>query len=313
MNEPKTNLMRGILMKKFLKNKKGVSPIISTTLIFAILMTGVLVVYGWGLPLVIDFQDNAEVNDVENQFYELDRNVKIVLHEGDGATRSSHFEFNKGILNYTSSSNFSLIVVSGDPPDLADPDEIIQGHNDIPDIGRMEYTIRSTMDDLSINSSTALTGAVDAYPIVDVTSEARDAGLYPAFEEADQNADITSIVYARPEFSRYSISLEYRPRVEIDAQESGGIINQIDVTFYLIEFDNVGTFPEAGATEIIVKRIEIRETDSPSSTSIDSPSNVYLYALVDGTYQQLTEGFQTDTSIQLNQYFVITKVQIYDI
>ena len=88
-------------MKRFLKNKKGVSPIISTTLIFAILMTGVLVMYSWGLPLVIDFQDNSEVNDVVNQFYELDRNLKIVIHEGDGATRSSQFEFNKGLLNYS--------------------------------------------------------------------------------------------------------------------------------------------------------------------------------------------------------------------
>ncbi|MHA2329632.1 MAG: hypothetical protein ACXACR_14040, partial [Candidatus Hodarchaeales archaeon] len=71
-------------MRKFLKNKMGISPIISTTLIFAILMTGVLIMYGWGLPLVIDFQDNSEVNDVTNQFYELDRNIKIVIHEGDG-------------------------------------------------------------------------------------------------------------------------------------------------------------------------------------------------------------------------------------
>ena len=311
MNDSKTDLMRGILMKKFLKNKKGVSPIISTTLIFAILMTGVLVMYGWGLPLVVDFQDNAEVNDVENQFYELDRNVKIVLHEGDGATRSSQFEFNKGILNYTSSSNFSLIVVSGD---LADPDAIIQGHNDIPDIGRMEYTIRSTMDDLSINSSTALTGAVDAYPIVDVTSEARAAGLYPEFSEADQNTDISSIVYARPEFSRYSVSLEYRPIVEIDAQESGlGRINRVEVTFYLIAFDNIGSFPEGGATEIIVKRIDLTETTDISSHSIQNEDNVYIYALVDGTYQQLTLGFQTETTISLHQHFVITQVQIYDI
>ena len=299
-------------MKRFLKNKKGVSPIISTTLIFAILMTGVLVMYSWGLPLVIDFQDNSEVNDVVNQFYELDRNLKIVIHEGDGATRSSQFEFNKGLLNYTSSSNFSLILVSGDPPDLVDPDAIIEGHNDIPDLGRMEYTIRSTMDDLSINSNSTLTGAVDAYPVLNVTEGAHDAGIFAAFEESDQNKDISRIVYSRPEFSTYSIYLEYRPRIVISAQRGAGDINRIDVWFYLIQLDNIGTFPEAGASKIIVKRIGITKTDSSSPTSIDSPSNVYLYALVDGIYQQLTLAFQTEGSISLYQHFVITQIQIYD-
>ena len=124
-------------MKKFLKSRRGVSPIISTILIFSILMTGVIFTYSWGLPLVINFQDKSEVNDITNQFYELDRNVKIVTHEGDGATRFAQFESKKGLLNYTSSSNFTLILVSGDPPDLSDPDAIIRGHDDLPDLGRM--------------------------------------------------------------------------------------------------------------------------------------------------------------------------------
>jgi len=302
-------------MKRFLKNKKGVSPIISTTLIFAILMTGVLVMYSWGLPLVIDFQDNSEVNDVVNQFYELDRNLKIVIHEGDGATRSSQFEFNKGLLNYTSSSNFSLILVSGDTPDLADPDAIIEGHNDIPDLGRMEYTIRSTMDDLSINSNSTLTGAVDAYPVLNVTEGAHDAGIFAAFEEADQNKDISRIVYSRPEFSTYSIFLEYRPVIIITAQESGGRVSRLDVWLYLIELDNFGSFPETGATEIIVKRIDYVPDDTGSSVSsnIQDQDNVYLYAIVDGVYQQLTLDFQVTGSFSLYQHTVITEIQIYDI
>ena len=302
-------------MKKFLKNKKGVSPIISTTLIFAILMTGVLIMYGWGLPLVIDFQDNSEVNSVTNQFYELDRNIKIVINEGDGATRSSMFEFNKGLLNYTSSSNFSLILVSGDPPDLADPDAVIEGHNDIPDIGRMEYTIRSTMDDLSINSNSSLTGAVDAYPVVDVTEDARDAGVYAAFEEAEQNIDISRIVYTRPEFSQYSLFLEYRPVIKITAEESGGRVNQLDVWVYLIKLDNAGSFPEVGTTEIIVKRIDYIPDDAGSSVSsnIQDQDNVYLYAIVDGVYQQLTLDFQVTGSFSLYQHIIITEIQIYDI
>ncbi len=301
-------------MKRFLKNKKGVSPIISTTLIFAILMTGVLVMYSWGLPLVIDFQDNSEVNDVVNQFYELDRNLKIVIHEGDGATRSSQFEFNKGLLNYTSSSNFSLILVSGDPPDLADPDAIIEGHNDIPDLGRMEYTIRSTMDDLSINSNSTLTGAVDAYPVLNVTEGAHDAGIFAAFEESDQNKDISRIVYSRPEFSTYSIFLEYRPVIIITAQESVGRVSRLDVWLYLIELDNFGSFPETGATEIIVKRIDYKPAvTEPVSSNIQDQDNVYLYAIVDGVYQQLTLDFQVTGSFSLYQHTVITEIQIYDI
>ncbi len=302
-------------MKRFLKNKKGVSPIISTTLIFVILMTGVLVMYSWGLPLVIDFQDNSEVNDVVNQFYELDRNLKIVIHEGDGATRSSQFEFNKGLLNYTSSSNFSLILVSGDPPDLVDPDAIIEGHNDIPDLGRMEYTIRSTMDDLSINSNSTLTGAVDAYPVLNVTEGAHDAGIFAAFEEADQNKDISRIVYSRPEFSTYSIFLEYRPVITITAQESGGRVSRLDVWLYLIELDNIGSFPETGATKIIVKRIDYVPDDTGSSVSsnIQDQDNVYLYAIVDGVYQQLTLDFQVTGSFSLYQHTVITEIQVYDI
>ncbi|MHA2029900.1 MAG: hypothetical protein ACXAAM_08630 [Candidatus Heimdallarchaeaceae archaeon] len=301
-------------MRKFLKNKMGISPIISTTLIFAILMTGVLIMYGWGLPLVIDFQDNSEVNDVTNQFYELDRNIKIVIHEGDGATRSSRFEFNKGLLNYTSSSNFSLILVSGDPPDLADPDAIIEGHNDIPDIGRMEYTLRSTMDDLSINSSSSLTGAVDAYPVLELDDDAHDAGVFAAFEEAEQNIDISRIVYTRSEFAQYSLFLEYRPVIKITAEESGGRVNRLDVWLYLVKLDNTGSFPEAGATEIIVKRIDyIPGTESSVSSNIQDQDNVYLYAIVDGVYQQLTLDFEVTGGFSLYQHIVITEIQIYDI
>jgi len=277
-------------------------------------MTGVLIMYGWGLPLVIDFQDNSEVNDVTNQFYELDRNIKIVIHEGDGATRSSKFEFNKGLLNYTSSSNFSLILVSGDPPDLADPDAIIEGYNDIPDLGRMEYTIRSTMDDLSINSSSTLTGAVDAYPVVDVDSDAHDAGVYAAFEEAEQNKDISRIVYSRSEFAQYSLFLEYRPVIKITAEESGGRVNRLDLWLYLVKLDNIGSFPEVGTTEIIVKRIDYIQGGAESvSSNIQDQDNVYLYAIVDGAYQQLTLDFEVTGSFSLYQHIVITEIQIYDI
>ncbi|WP_287585382.1 hypothetical protein [Candidatus Borrarchaeum sp.] len=302
-------------MKKFLKSKKGVSPVISTILIFSILMTGVILTYSWGLPLVLVFQDKSEVNDVENQFYELDRNIKIVTHEGDGATRSTQFEFKKGLLNYTSSSNFSLIVVSGDSPDFADPDAIIRGLDDsgIPDLGRMSYVVQSSMDDLAINSSTALTGAVDAYPILNVTEGARDAGLYPAFEEADQNQDISRIVYTRPESSFYSLYLEYRPILVITAQKSDGRIDWLDVELHLIELDNVGSFPEVGSTKIIVKRIDIiRDSWSSVSTNIQDQDQVYLYALVDGVYQQLTLDFEVTGDFEFRQRSVITQIQIYD-
>jgi len=306
-------------MKKFLKSKKGVSPVISTILIFSILMTGVIFTYSWGLPLVLNFQDKSEVNDVENQFYELDRNIKIVTHEGDGATRATQFEFKNGLLNYTSSSNFSLILVSGDlpsdPSDL-DPDAIIRGHDasGIPDLGRMSYVVRSSMGDLAINSSTAITGAVDAYPILNVTEGARDAGLYPAFEEADQNMDVTRIVYSRPELSLYSVDLEYRPMIIIRAHESGsGRIDRLDVELHLIELYNVGSFPEIGSTKIIVKRVDItRDAWSSVTTNIQHQDQVYLYALVDGVYQKLTLDFEVTGGFEFRHRSVITRIQIYD-
>ncbi|MFX1518480.1 MAG: hypothetical protein ACFFCD_00945 [Promethearchaeota archaeon] len=279
-------------------------------------MTGVIFTYSWGLPLVLNFQDKSEVNDVTNQLYELDRNVKIVIHEGDGATRSSQFEFKRGLLNYTSSSNFSLILVSGDPPDLADPDAIIRGHdaNGVPDLGRMSYVVQSPMDDLAINSSRSLTGAVDAYPILNVTDGAHDAGIFSAFEEADQNKDISSIVYTRQEASRYSVYLEYRPILIIKAQESGGRVDQIDVWLYLIELDNTGSFPVVGASKIIVKRIDFIPDDAGSSvtTNIQDQDHVYLYAIVDGVYQQLTLDFEVTGGFSLRQHIVITQIQIYD-
>ena len=168
------------------------------------------------------------------------------------------------------------------------------------------------MDDLSINSSTALTGAVDAYPILNVSQGARDAGLYPAFEEADQNKDITRIVYTRPESSRYSLYLEYRPMLVITTQESGGRIDQVDVWLYLIELDNVGSFPVAGASNIIVKRIDRTETSSSVPTNIQDQDQVYLYAIIDGVYQQLTLDFEVTGSFSLRQHIVITQIQIYD-
>lgn len=274
-------------------------------------MTGVIITYSWGLPLVLNFQDKSEVNDITNQFFELDRNIKIVVHEGDDATRSTQFELNRGLLNYTSSSNFTL-VLAGDPPNFDDTVVVIDYDDyDLGDgdgVGRMSYFIRSSMDDLSINSSSPLTGAVDAYPIVDVTQGARDAGLYPAFEEADQNKDITRIVYGRPESSLYSLYLEYRPMIVVS---SGGTPGEFDVEVYLIKLVNAGSFPAVGSPKIIVKRIVKQESiDLTDKSSSEDP--VYLYAVVDGTYQQLTLDLGDIGSLTLNPSIIITEIQIYD-
>ena len=87
------------------------------------------------------------------------------------------------------------------------------------------------------------------------------------------------------------------------------------VWLYLIKLDNVGSFPEGGATEIIVRRIDYIPDDTGSSVSsnIQDQDNVYLYAIVDGVYQQLTLDFQVSGSFSLYQHTVITEIQVYDI
>jgi len=208
-------------------------------------------------------------------------------------------------------------LVSGDPPyDLAGPDAIIRGHDasGIPDLGRMSYVVRSSMDDLAINSSSSLTGAIDAYPILNVTEGAHNAGIFAAFEEANQNKDISRIVYSRPESSRYSLYLEYRPMLIITAQESGGRVDRVDVWLYLIELDNVGSFPVVGASKIIVKRIDYipDDTGQSVSTNIQDEDHVCLYAIVDGVYQPLTLDFEVTGGFSLYKHIVITQIQIYD-
>ena len=141
------------------------------------------------------------------------------------------------------------------------------------------------------------------------------------FVETEPSSALSSNLYASPpiqareDLDFVTIAERAAPAVvKITAEESGGRVNRLDVWIYLIQLDNIGSFPEAGITEIIVKRIDYIPDDTGSSVSsnIQDQDYVYLYAIVDGVYQQLTLDFEVSGSFSLYQHTVITEIQVYD-
>ncbi|MFX1518481.1 MAG: hypothetical protein ACFFCD_00950 [Promethearchaeota archaeon] len=201
------------------KRKDAVSPIVATILLTAIMVGAITVLYSVGAPLVTDFQDRSTIENVANDFYVADSNIRAVVNDGVGGTRVTQFTLDRGSLHFDEGTNASL-EIRGDTSN----DYLMIGT-----VGRLRYRLRSSMSDLSIQGSRAFTGAINQFVYTNDTAK---------------NSEIAIINYTRPSFGIYHVYLEYRPRLYIDDNTQTLYL----YTIRLIDEDN--SFPHVGAPRI---------------------------------------------------------------
>ena len=208
------------------KNKDAVSPIVAAILLMAIMVGAISVLYSVGAPLVTDFQDRATINNIVNDFYVVDSDIRAAIHDGVGGTRVTQFTLDRGTLHFDQGTNATLEIRS-----LSDSESL-----EIGTVGRMRYRLRSSMSELPLQGSSASTGAISQF-------------VYS--EDTATNSDIAIINSTRPSYGIYQVYLEYRPRLYIDDDTQTLYIH----TIRLIETDD--SLPVAGNPRITSNFVNI--------------------------------------------------------
>lgn len=115
-------------IKKFLKSRKGISPLISYVLIVLITFTVIGIVLLVGVPAIDRAREAASLNEAMQNMRLLDNAVREVASEGLGALRSMIFRISAGDLKVNSKSNsidFTLNTKTG----IISPGTIIEDGN----------------------------------------------------------------------------------------------------------------------------------------------------------------------------------------
>lgn len=227
------------------KNKDAVSPIVAAILLMAIMMGAITILYSVGAPLVTDFQDRATINNVSNDFYTVDSDIRAAIHDGVGGTRVTQFSLDRGTLHFDQGTNSTLEIRGSSGTDSLE----------IGTVGRLRYQLRSSMSELSIQDSRALTGAISQFVYSDETAS---------------NSEIAIINYTRPSFNVYHLYLEYRPRIYIDDDASPPTLY-----IYAIRLiDTDASLPAAGTPRITSNFVNITTVER---TDIDVGSDWAIY------------------------------------
>lgn len=247
------------------KRKDAVSPIVATILLTAIMIGGITVAYSVGAPLVTDFQDRSTVNNVVNDLYVADSNIRATIHDGVGGQRVTQFSLDRGSLHFDEGTNASLEIRGPSPEYLT-----------IGTVGSLRYRLRSSMSELPIQGSRSFTGAISQFVYTNDTAT---------------NSEIAVINYTRPSFGIYQISLEYRPRLYIDDDTQTLYI----YTIRLIDEDN--SFPRVGAPRITSNFVNL--------TIVESNYNVGAnWAVYEGETQITAQRAYNSITVKVLYYYV---------
>jgi len=212
---------------RLIRNKDAVSPVVATILLMAIMMGALMTLYSVGAPLVTDFQDRATINNVVNDFYLADSNIRATIHDGVGG-RVTQFTLDRGSLHFDQGTNATLEIRGSTGTDSLD----------IGEVGRLRYRLRSSMSELSLQGSRSFTGAISQFVYTTDTAT---------------NSEIAIINYTRPTFGIYQVYLEYRPRIYIDDDASSRTL--YIYTIRLIDSDD--SFPRVGNPRITSNYVNI--------------------------------------------------------
>lgn len=251
---------------RIFKRKDAVSPIVATILLTAIMVGAITVAYSVGAPLVTDFQDRSTVNNVVNDLYVADSNIRATIHDGVGGQRVTQFTLDRGSLHFDEGTNVSLEIRGDTSPEYLT----------IGTVGSLRYRLRSSMSELPIQGSRSFTGAISQFVYTNDTAT---------------NSEIAVINYTRPSFGIYHVYLEYRPRLYIDDDTQTLYI----YTIRLIDEDN--SFPRVGAPRITSNFVNL--------TIVESNYNVGdNWAVYEGETQITAQRAYNSITVKILYYYV---------
>ncbi|OLS33003.1 MAG: hypothetical protein HeimAB125_03000 [Candidatus Heimdallarchaeota archaeon AB_125] len=100
-------------MKKLVKSKRGVSNIISTLVIFTIMVSALGLAFSQIVPSLERFQTESDMITATNSFLSFDSEIKKLISAPDNSSSVIRYNVDSGILDLTEERDNYLIITSG--------------------------------------------------------------------------------------------------------------------------------------------------------------------------------------------------------
>ncbi len=100
-------------MKKKLKSKRGVTSIISTLVIFTVMVAALGLAFSQIVPSLERFQTESDLTAATNTFLSFDSEIKKLISTPDNSSSVVRYNLENGILDLTQDREISLLVKSG--------------------------------------------------------------------------------------------------------------------------------------------------------------------------------------------------------
>ncbi len=222
----------------FFSNKRGVSVIVATLLIFAIIFSATMVAYLTFYPIINRSQDKATILEVEKQMLTLDQNLKAASHGSLGNQKLTQFSMKRGELSWLESNNINLTLTGG-----ATSFRYNRSDGQPFSLGRIVYSIRSqALLDIEVYGNESLNG--DELPIA--------VGTKPGSNET------SSLIIYRTAYDKYEIRLGYRLKLYNYERTDGTNVLKI----FMIQLNSTDDLwpTGAGSQRIMAEKREVLTT-----------------------------------------------------
>lgn len=100
-------------MKKLLKSKRGVSNIISTLVIFTVMVSALGLAFAQIVPSLERFQTESDLTAATNTFLSFDSEIKRLINAPEGSSNVVRYNLGNGILDLSKSREIFLLISSG--------------------------------------------------------------------------------------------------------------------------------------------------------------------------------------------------------
>jgi flagellin-like protein len=214
----------------FLKRRKGISPILATVIIFALILTGVMVTFIQVIPYIEQAQSEEAISSIRNSFVDLDNTIKSLISESGtpGGFRTVLLSKSAGKIDFDSSRHeISLRLIDGNTKKL------VYGIFDEQEIAVLDWEYNSPRSVLPRGTTQYLTGP---NPF-----EKREQVFITGPFATTNYQDLTNLTLSHRYDRRHHIMLNYRISIYISilTQPSPEIRIQIYLILLKADFETL--------------------------------------------------------------------------
>lgn len=302
-----TQLKRKI-SRIFMKNCRGVSPILATIMIFGLIITGVMITFIQVIPYIEQAQSEEAIGIVRNSFLELDSTIKSLLSESGipGGFRTVFFTKPRGTVYYEQDhSRVSLRLLDQDGNLVYNVLKSIAPPNGVLEIGVLDWMYNSPRNILPRGTTKYLTGP-DPY-------KSREPVFLTGNFASTDYQDQTNLRLSHLDDRKHHVTLDYRISIylTISTQPEPEIRFEVFLILLSADFDTI----RSQYKQIAVRAVNNFSTPyvSPNTISIGALELVWDDIQVSETTTTSLWSTQTIQGYDSKYFNIVVQTLVYEI